>query len=185
MVEPNEPFWAETWQINRLPQWLTKTNNPSYFLRLSAFKIRHDVITVLAKQRRNEHNSRGRRRTEERVFLEGLKRESAQKRSKARSGNGTLRTIVFIHGDNEQGHVGHHECRNQPREPPLERHGVAVRRKRPLGRDSGCTRRPRMDSVVVPTPRMRFYFSTRRRWCWWVPPIHPPFDEIWPKIGTF
>ena len=106
-----------------------------------------------------------------------------------------LGTIVDIHGDEEQGDVGHHKGRHQPREPPLEqpevtvtvaargggcwirrrqRRGTPVRRQRrgpPVRRRrSGPPPPPRIDGGVF-TARMNLDLNSAGRWV-------PPHDEI-------
>lgn len=63
-------------------------------------------------------SSRGGRRTQERIFLERLKREAAQEPGDA--GDGVLRAVINVHGDDEHHGVGHDKDRDKPGPPFLE-----------------------------------------------------------------
>ena len=74
------------------------------------------------------NNSRGRRRTKQRIHSKRLKRKPSKK-----PGNTLLRaqivvgTVINIHNNNEHSNISHHEHRNQPRSPLLLRGVLIIR----------------------------------------------------------
>lgn len=72
------------------------------------------------REKGGQTDTRGGRRPQKGILLDGLEGESAQEPG-GDAGGRVLWAIVDVHGGHEEGNVGHHEGRYQPRCPPLER----------------------------------------------------------------